>query len=49
MHNRRPPLRLERFNALLPRSDENKAPLQGAGEPNVAALKAIDSYAKIRR
>jgi hypothetical protein len=51
MHNRRLPFRLERFNAPLRRCDENKTPLQGAGEPNsnVATPPGIDRYAKIRR
>jgi hypothetical protein len=51
MHNSRLPFRLERFNAPLQRRDENKTPLQGAGErnSNVATPLAIDWYAKIRR
>jgi hypothetical protein len=48
MHNRQLPFRFERFNAPLRRCDENKTPLQGAGE-NVATPPAIDWYAKIRR
>jgi hypothetical protein len=51
MHNRRLPFRFERFSAPLRRRDENKTPLQGAGEPNsdVATPPAIDRCAKIRR